>query len=48
MFWKFVIWMYKALRSWDEGLHTLPVKNDCSSPALIWKRHVEEYKSIHQ
>ena len=47
MFWKFVIWMYKALSSWDEGLHTLSVPNDYSH-GLIWKWRVKEYKSIHQ
>lgn len=47
MFWKFVIWMYKALSSWDEGLRTVSVQNDYSH-GLIWKWRVKEYKSIHQ
>lgn len=39
--------MYKALSSWDEGLHILSVQNDYSQ-GLIWKWHVKEYKSIRQ
>lgn len=44
MFWKFVIWMYKALSSWDEGLRTLSVQNDYSL-GLIWKSCVKGYKT---
>lgn len=47
MFWKFVIWMYKALSSCVEGLCKLPVKNDCSHD-LIWKWHVKGCKRIPQ
>lgn len=44
MFWKFVIWMYKALSPWDEGLRTLSVQNDYSL-GLIWKWCVKGYKT---
>lgn len=44
MFWKFVIWTYKALSSWDEGLRTLSVQNNYSL-GLIWKWCVKGYKT---
>lgn len=44
MFWKFVIWTYKALSSWDEGLRTLSVQNNYSL-GLIWKWCVKGHKT---